>query len=501
MRCCLELHLTSNMANIIIIGSGFGGLSSAATLAKDGHDVTVIEKNEQAGGRASKFEAEGFVFDMGPSWYWMPEVFENYFNYFGKSTDDFYKLKRLDPSYRVFFKNGEEIDVPAGEEAVIELVESLETGAGQKLKSFLEEAKYKYEVGMNEFVWKPSHSITEFMDFRIAKSALKLQMFSSISSQIRKLFKNPMIIELLEFPVLFLGAKPSNTPALYSLMNYADITLGTWYPEGGMYEISKAMYSIALDQGVKFHFNEPVKKIESNGSSAKRVITEKGSYNADYVVANADYRHVDQVLLQKEDRNYSSEYWEKRTMAPSSLLFYIGVNKKLKGLIHHNLFFDKDFDQHAIEIYDDPQWPSAPLFYTCVPSQTDQTVAPDGMENLFLLVPLAPNLEDSDEKREEFFDRIIGRLEKLTDQKISDSIVYKKSFAMNDFVDRYNSFKGNAYGLANTLKQTAFLKPKLKNKNLKNLYYTGQLTTPGPGVPPSIISGCVVAQEILKQTT
>jgi len=284
-------------------------------------------------------------------------------------------------------------------------------------------------------------------------------------------------------------------------MNYADITLGTWYPEGGMYEISKAMYSIALDQGVKFHFNEPVKKIESNGSSAKRVITEKGSYNADYVVANADYRHVDQVLLQKEDRNYSSEYWEKRTMAPSSLLFYIGVNKKLKGLIHHNLFFDKDFDQHAIEIYDDPQWPSAPLFYTCVPSQTDQTVAPDGMENLFLLVPLAPGLEDSDEKREEYFDRIIARLEKLTDQKISDSIVYKKSFAMNDFVDRYNSFKGNAYGLANTLKQTAFLKPKLKNKNLKNLYYTGQLTTPGPGVPPSIISGCVVAQEILKQTT
>lgn len=489
------------MSKIIIIGSGFAGLSSAATLAKEGHEVTVLEKNEQAGGRASKFEEEGFVFDMGPSWYWMPEVFENYYNLFGKTTDDFYKLKRLDPSYRVFFKNGEVIDVPAGQEAVIDLVESLEKGAGAKLRTFLEEAKYKYEVGMSEFVWKPSHSITEFVDFRIAKSALKLQMFSSISSQIRKLFKNPMIIELLEFPVLFLGAKPSNTPALYSLMNYADIALGTWYPEGGMYEISKAMYSIALDQGVKFHFNEPVTKIKSNGSLAKTVVTDKGNYDADYVVANADYRHVDQVLLEPKDRNYSEAYWENRTMAPSSLLFYLGVNKRLKGLIHHNLFFDKDFNQHAVEIYDSPQWPSAPLFYACMPSYSDDTVAPDGNENIFLLVPLAPGLNDSEEKRQEYFDRIVGRLEKLTDQTIADSVIYKRSFAMNDFVDRYNSFKGNAYGLANTLKQTAFLKPKLKNKNLNNLYYTGQLTTPGPGVPPSIISGCVVAQEILKQTT
>lgn len=488
------------MSEIIIIGSGFAGLSSAAYLAKAGHQVTVIEKNEGPGGRASQFEENGFVFDMGPSWYWMPEVFENFYNEFGKTASDFYNLKRLDPSYRVFFKNGQQIDVPAGEDAVIDLVESLEKGAGQKLKTFLEEAKYKYEVGMNEFVWKPSHSILEFMDMRIAKSALKLQMFSSISSQIHKLFKNPMIQELLEFPVLFLGAKPQNTPALYSLMNYADISLGTWYPEGGMYEITKAMYSIALDQGVEFKFNEPVYKIDSQNGLATKVSTSQDQYTADFVIANADYHHVDQMLLQNSDRAYSEAYWDKRVMAPSSLLFYIGVDKKLKGLEHHNLFFDKDFNKHAEEIYDNPKWPTAPLFYTCVPSISDSSVAPEGKENLFLLVPLAPGLEDSEEKREEYFNRIINRLENLTNQKIKDHVIYKRSFAMKDFETRYNSFKGNAYGLANTLKQTAFLKPKMKSKKLNNLFYTGQLTTPGPGVPPSIISGCVVANEILKQT-
>lgn len=487
------------MSKIIIIGSGFAGISSAAYLAKEGHEVIVLEKNEMPGGRASQFMENGFTFDMGPSWYWMPEVFEDFYTHFGKKSSDFYQLHRLDPSYKVFFKNGQEVDIPAGQDAVIDLVEKWEKGAGQKLKNFLDEAKYKYDVGMNEFVWKPSHSIAEFIDIRIAKSAMKLQMFSSISSQIRKLFKNPMIIELLEFPVLFLGAKPQNTPALYSLMNYADISLGTWYPEGGMYEIVKAMTSIALEQGVEFRFNEAVDKIDSKNGKVAKVRTSKNEYQADYVIANADYRHVDQVLLSENDRNYSSEYWDKRVMAPSSLLFYLGVDKKLKGLDHHNLFFDKDFDQHAKEIYDDPQWPSAPLFYTCVPSLTDTTVAPEGKENVFLLVPLAPGLEDSENKREEYFNIIVDRLEKLTDQTIKEHIIYKRSFAMNDFKSRYNSFKGNAYGLANTLKQTAFLKPKLRNKKLSNLYYTGQLTTPGPGVPPSIISGCVVAQEILKQ--
>ena len=495
-----DFELTKTMSRIIIIGSGFAGLSSACYLAKEGHDVTVIEKNEGPGGRCSIFKQDGFTFDMGPSWYWMPEVFENFYQHFGKSTDDFYMLTRLDPSYRVFFKNGNQIDVPAGEQAVIELFESLEKGAGAKLKRFLSEAKYKYEVGMNEFVWKPSHSILEFMDFRIAQSALKLKMFSSISSEIKKQFTNPMIIELLEFPVLFLGAKPSNTPALYSLMNYADISLGTWYPQGGMYEITKAMYSIALEQGVKFKFNEKVTSIKSKDKTASKVISDKSEYVSDFVIANADYRFVDQVLLEEKDRNYSHDYWEKREMAPSSLLYYLGVNKRVEGLIHHNLFFDKDFTKHAEEIYDHPQWPTDPLFYACVPSKTDSSVAPVDYENLFLLMPLAPGLNDSEELRERYFDIMIDRLERITNQDIKKHVIFKRSFAMADFESRYNSFKGNAYGLANTLKQTAFLKPKLKNKKLDNLFYTGQLTTPGPGVPPSIISGCVVANEILKQS-
>lgn len=487
------------MAKIVIIGAGFAGLSSASYLAKAGHEVLVLEKNEGPGGRCSQFEAEGFVFDMGPSWYWMPDVFEDFYQHFGYTASDFYKLDRLDPSYQVFFKNNVAKKIPAGEDAVCALVESIEQGAGEKLRNFLREAKYKYEVGMNEFVWKPSHSISEFMDLRILRSATKLQMFSSISKDIHRLFKNPMIRELLEFPVLFLGAKPQDTPALYSLMNYADISLGTWYPQGGMYEIAKAMYKIALKQGVQFQFNEAVSKIETKGGTAKSVQTKNASYTADYVIANADYRHVDKMLLGKDVQNYNDAYWEKRVMAPSSLLFYLGISKKIPNLEHHNLFFDEDFNQHAIDIYDKPKWPEKPLFYACVPSKTDDTVAPTGMENIFLLIPLAPGLNESEAEREANFDKLIQRLEHFTGSSIREHIVYKRAFAMRDFESRYNSFKGNAYGLANTLRQTAFLKPKLKNKHLSNLYYAGQLTTPGPGVPPSIISGCVVAQEILKQ--
>jgi phytoene desaturase len=338
----------------------------------------------------------------------------------------------------------------------------------------------------------------EFADWRVLKSMFRLQMFSNISAQIRRLFKNPKLVALLEFPVLFLGAKPQNTPALYSLMNYADMSLGTWYPMGGMHEIVKAMVSLAKEKGVKIILDEEVKSIEINDNQAKKVVTNKTEYAADIVVSGADYHHTDQVLLPKGKQNYSESYWDKRVMAPSSLLFYLGINKKLKGLEHHNLFFDEDFDLHAVEIYENPKWPSKPLFYASMPSVTDASVAPEGCENLFLLIPLAPDLEDSEAMREKYYHIMMERLEKWTGQSVRDAVVFKRSFAMNDFVSEYHSFKGNAYGLANTLLQTAFLKPKLRHKTIKNMFFTGQLTTPGPGVPPSLISGQVVANEVDK---
>lgn len=483
---------------ITVIGSGVAGLSCASFLAKEGHVVTLIEKNSSIGGRARRFEAEGFVYDMGPSWYWMPDVFERFYNQFGYKTEDFYELKRLSPSYRVFWQDDTFDDVPSDLDAFYAWFEKLEPGSSKKLDKFLKEAAYKYEVGINDLVHKPSLKIGEFADIRIAKGAFKMHLFSSFSKYIRKYFSHPKIIELLEFPILFLGAMPKDTPALYSLMNYADIKLGTWYPVGGMHKFIEAFERIAREQGVTILTEQEAVGFNiQEGEIISTNIKNRTSIEADYIVSGADYEHTDR-LLAKGYSNYSKDYWNSRLMAPSSLLFYLGIDKKVDNLLHHNLFFDESFQVHAQEIYKTPKWPSAPLFYACCPSKTDDSVAPNGKENLFLLIPLAPDLEDSEEMREKYYDIIMDRLEKRTGQSIKDTVIYKRSYCLQDFKDDYHAFKGNAYGLANTLRQTAFLKPKIKNKNISNLFYTGQLTTPGPGVPPSIISGEVVAKEILK---
>lgn len=489
----------SRVKKVVVIGSGFAGLSAACNLAADGFDVTVLEKNAIPGGRARQYSEQGFVFDMGPSWYWMPDVFEQFFARFGKKAADYYQLVRLDPSYTVHFGPDDRMDVPARMTELEAMFERYEPGSTGNLRKFLAEAEYKYRVGMNEFVQKPSHSILEFADMRIAASLFRLQMFTSMSRHVRQLFKNEQLIKLLEFPVLFLGATPENTPALYSLMNYADMALGTWYPMGGMYKIVEGMVSLATELGVKIELGQEVRHIVVPNGSARSVVTHTGrEYPADVVVGAADYHHIDTKLLDAGKRNYSDRYWETRTMAPSSLLFYVGVNKRLHGLHHHNLFFDEDFGRHAREIYDTPKWPEKPLFYVSAPSQTDPSVAPPGCENLFMLIPVAPGLQDTPEIREHYYSLVMNRLEKLTGQSIQSSVVYRRSYAHADFVSDYHAFKGNAYGLANTLLQTAFLKPKLRNKHIKNLFYTGQLTVPGPGVPPSIISGQVVAREVKK---
>jgi phytoene desaturase len=484
-------------ARISIIGSGFAGLSAACDLASKGYSVDLFEKNGQTGGRARSFRAEGFVFDMGPSWYWMPDVFDTFFARYGKKVSEYYQLVRLDPSYRVFFQNGP-LDIPAGRENLKKTFEEIEPGAGVKLDSFLEEARIKYQTGMGQFVWKPSLSVMEFAQVKLLRESLRLQLFSTMSAHIRRYFKSPEIIRLLEFPVLFLGAKPSKTPALYSLMNYADIDLGTWYPMGGMCRIAEAMTQLAEELGVKVHTNAPVDRIEVHDGKATGLWIRNSFYESDAMVGAADYQHVETRLLKKEERSYSDEYWESRVMSPSSLIFYLGINKKVSGLLHHNLFFDESFDDHAGYIYDSPAWPEKPLFYVCVNSKTDAAAAPEGMENLFVLIPVAPGMSSSEELRNKYLEIVLSRIQKHTGEDLRDHIVYKRSFAHEEFISEYHSFKGNAYGLANTLRQTAFLKPRMRSKKVKNLFYAGQLTVPGPGVPPSLISGVVAAGEIHK---
>ncbi|CAG5086530.1 phytoene desaturase family protein [Parvicella tangerina] len=486
------------MKTVDIIGGGYSGLASACYLAKAGHKVRIFEKNESVGGRSRKFEADGFMFDMGPSWYWMPDVFETFFNDFGKKASDYYELVRLSPSYRVFFGENDFVDLPSNLDELYDTFERIEEGSAARLRRFLDDAAYKYRVGINDLVQKPSKSLLEFATFDVVKGVFRLQLFKSFSKYIRQYFNNPKLIQIIEFPVLFLGAKPENIPALYSLMNYADIVGGTWYPMGGMHKVIEGMELLAKELGVEIHTNAPVEKLSIENKRVKSLIANDSEQNSDAVIASADYHFVEQNLLEKAHRKYSEDYWDSRVLAPSCLLYYVGVNKKLKNLLHHNLFFDQDFNLHAREIYDTPKWPSNPLFYVCAPSVTDESVAPKGYENLFLLIPVAPDLPDTEEMRNKYFELIVERLERLTDQKVREHIIYNRSYSLKDFKKDYNAYKGNAYGLANTLKQTAILKPSMHNDKVKNLFYTGQLTVPGPGVPPSLISGKIAAQEAIK---
>ncbi|MEO7120421.1 MAG: phytoene desaturase family protein [Ginsengibacter sp.] len=494
------------MKKAIVIGSGFSGLSTATFLAKQGWNVTVIEKHHIAGGRARQLNDDGFTFDMGPSWYWMPDVFERYFQCFGKKRADYYSLKRLDPSYRVVWQD-QALDIPADYAELKKLFEIIEPGSAAKLDTYLQQAAYKYNVGIKKLVQKPGQSWSEFIDWQLIKGIFKLEVFSSIKKLISKNFKDPKLRQLLEFPVLFLGALPKDTPALYSLMNFADIKGGTWYPEKGMYSIVDAMYKLAIELGVIFNFDENVTSISTHDNLAtgiKSVTSESGikatkEYNADVIIATADYHFVENELLPQKLKSYSESYWNKRVMAPGSLLYYIGLNKKLKNVTHHTLFFDVDFEKHGEEIYVSKEWPSNPLFYVCASSVSDNSVAPEGCENLFFLIPIAAGLsDDTEERRNKYFEQIVARFEQHIGEKILESVIYKKTFGPVDFVNEYNAFKGNAYGLANTLLQTAVLKPSCRSKKVKNLFYAGQLTVPGPGVPPSLISGQVVAREVIK---
>jgi len=482
--------------DIKIIGSGFSSLAAACYLAQQGHTVTVLEKNQHIGGRARQLKKGGFTFDMGPTWYWMPDVFERFFADFNQKPSDFYSLIKLSPAYRVYFGKEDFVDIADNPEDIAQTFEMLEKGSGAELKDFLDEARSNYDIAIKNLVYRPGESPLELVT---PQTMTRLgQFLSNISKDVRRRFKDKKLVQVLEFPVLFLGAKPSDTPSFYSFMNYADFGLGTWHPKNGMYSVVEGMAQLAQKLGVTIVTDATVSKINvSNGTVTSLTVNGK-TQNADIVVCGADYHHGES-LLDENYRKYSEKYWNRKTFAPSSLLFYVGLDKKLDKLQHHTLFFDTDFDVHAKDIYDNPRWPDEPLFYASFPSKTDADAAPDGQEAAIFLIPLAPGIEDTPELRDKYFDIILKRLENLTGQDVRDNIILKESFCLNDFVKDYNSYKGNAYGLANTLLQTAFLRPKLKSPKVRSLYFTGQLTVPGPGVPPALISGKLVAELIEKQ--
>mgnify|MGYP003672705256 FL=1 len=482
--------------NIYIIGSGFSSLSASCYLAKEGYKVTVLEKNDTLGGRARQYKKDGFTFDLGPSWYWMPDVFERFFADFGKKPSDYYILDKLSPGYEVYFGKNDSFKISDRLEEIYQLFEEEEKGSSKHLKSFLDSAKSNYETAILDLVYKPGISPLELVNSTTI--ARVTQFFSTIRTQVRKNIKSQKLIQILEFPVLFLGAKPSNTPAFYNFMNYADFGLGTWHPRGGMYKVIEGMVTLATTLGVKFQVDANVEKIVvDEQNNVKGLVVNGDEIETNLVLSGADYHHTE-TLLNKNLRQYSESYWAKKTFAPSSLLFYVGFDKKVKKVSHHTLFFDTDFDLHAVEIYDKPKWPTAPLFYANFTSITDKTSAPEGKEAGFFLIPLAPGIEDTEALREEYFHKIVDRFESLTNQKVKESVLFKRSFCVKDFEQEYNSYKGNAYGMANILLQTAFLRPRIKSSKVNNLYFTGQLTVPGPGVPPALISG-KIASDLIKK--
>ena len=484
------------MKKIAVIGSGFSSLAASCYLAQAGNNVTIYEKNQIIGGRARQLRKNGFIFDMGPTWYWMPDVFERFFKDFGKYTSDFYELKKLNPAYRVYFGEENYITIEDTLEKICASFEKEEPGSSLKLKKFMAQALDNYNIAIKDLVYRPGISPLELVTFQTMQKIG--QFFSTISKDVRKEFTNPKLISILEFPVLFLGAKPSATPSFYSFMNYADFGLGTFHPKKGMFSVVEGIKNLAEELGVIIKTNQNIEKICVEKGKATSISVNGEKIDADIILSGADYHHTE-TLLDKKFRQYSENYWSNKTFAPSALLFYVGFDKKIEKVDHHTLFFDVDFKKHSEEIYDSPQWPEEPLFYASFPSKTDSSVAPAGKEAGIFLIPLAPGLDDIPELREEYFEKIIDRFEKITNQEVKKYVIFKESFCINDFISDYNSYKGNAYGLANTLMQTAFLRPKLKSKKVKNLFFTGQLTVPGPGVPPALISGKLVAGIIEKE--
>jgi phytoene desaturase len=487
------------MSVVSVIGGGVSGLSAACFLADAGLDVTVMEQNATIGGRARTLYKDGFIFDMGPSWYWMPDVFEDFFNHFGKSAVSYYDLVKLDPGFQIIFGKDDVLKVPAGMDELLKVFENRETGSSVKLKGFLKDAASKYAIGMKDLIKMPAYSLLEFAKPAILGAVFKMDLFRSVRTHVRKYFKDPGLISLLEFPALFLGAMPDKIPALYTLMNHAALTQGTCYPMGGMGKLIDGISALAQSLGVQISTSSVVEHINIEKGQANSITVNGKRQSTAGIIASGDYQHTEQVLLDSEHRNYPAAYWDKKTFAPSCLIFYLGINKKLAKLEHHNLFFDTDFDQHAKDIYAAPKWPEDPLCYVCCPSHTDPSVAPEGMENLFVLIPIAPGLDDTDAIRAHYYELIIEKLSAFCQLDLKAHIVVKETYSINNFIKDYNAFRGNAYGLANTLRQTAILKPSLRNKKVSNLFYTGQLTVPGPGLPPSLISGEIAAKELIRQ--
>ncbi len=496
----------SSGTHVAVIGSGFGGISAAAYLAQAGYAVTVYEKNSWVGGRARVLDRDGFRFDMGPSWYWMPAEHDRWFRDMGVRREDYYAIKRVDPSYKVYFGDSlpqeqrNEVTVPADFEGAKALFESYEKGAGEKLEAFIDQAQRKYDFAMSGFIYRNFNSLLDMMNGAVMKNLRQLNLFTTYRGLIERYFTHPYLKKILEFPVVFLGSFAGKTPAVYTLMNYIDFGLGTWYPDGGFGTVVASMRKVAESHGAKFVFNAEVTGIQSSEGRAVGISVrhdgEETAIPVDAVVANADYPYVENYLLDTGSRSLPLKKWKKKTFAPAVLNYYVGFNRKLPSLAHHTFFFDTDWNDHFDAVYGNRRWPADPLFYLHIPSITDPDCAPEGHEAMFILIPCALGLDDSDELREHYFNIVLDRIEKLSGEPLRDAIVFRETMSIREFKSDYNAYEGTAFGLGQTLFQTASFRPMNRSKKLANLYYAGHYTVPGTGTTMSMISGKLAAMRI-----
>jgi len=476
-------------ATVTVVGGGFGGLSTACYLAAAGGDVRLLEKNEQLGGRASRMERDGFRFDMGPSWYMMPDVFERFFGHFDRRPTDYYELEHLDPHYRMFFKDGDVIDVRPDIDYLRELFASYEDGAGEAFDEYLATSERHYETAMENFVYEDRSRLRDWIDLDVVRSApVGLRLIGSMQRHVENYFEHPKLQQIMQYTLVFLGGSPKNTPALYNIMSHVDFNLGVYYPDGGIGAVVDALAELGGELGVSYETDAEVREI-TRRKRGFLVETDDETYNPDYVVSNADYAHTEQELLPEHERQYDDDYWEKRTYAPSAFLIYLGVEGAVDELAHHSLVLPTDWEPHFDQIFEDPSWPDDPAYYLCVPSKTDDSVAPDGHSNLFVLVPVAPGLHDEESVRTEYREKILADIAEHTGVDLRDRIVVEEQFSVSDFGERYNATEGTALGLAHTLRQTSLLRPSNRSGAVDGLYFTGSFTTPGIGVPMCLISG------------
>ena len=486
------------MKTAAIIGGGISGLATAALLAKHGYSVTLYEKNEMVGGRAMIFKQDGFTFDMGPSWYHMPEVFERYFNLFDKKPTDFYDLIKLDPQYKVFFSPNDCIEIEGNLEKNLELFERIEKGAKDTMKNYLSACKIQYEAANKAILYKNFDTWADIFQTDLIKEAKKMYVFKNLEDHLNTYFKSKKIKNILKIPVVFIGQNPKTAPAFLSLFSHIDLTIGVHYPMHGIYAFIDALVTLCKLYNVTIKCNEEVKKITCTKSKATTIVTNQGEFPVDTVVSGADYAHTETNLLDKEYQSYPSSYWESKEIAPSAFIMYLGVNKKIPHLFHHNYIIPADLDTQLSEQFKGNSLPNDPLIYISCPSKTDNSVAPANSENIFVTIAIPTTIELSNELKRTYADNIIAKIEEYTQTKFKEDIVVEKIFTIDDFKTTFNAWRGTSIGLSQSLMQSAILRPHHRSSKVKNIYFTGQYTHPGIGMPMCLISAELVVNLIIN---